>query len=106
MPLSLIVVYGLTPTALHASIRALVMLLWPHPLQSVDGEPWYARVGREKLWPLDSTSTIASLLAMCRHLARRGWMGEDSRRRIPEDRFQIPDPGFGIWNLESGIWNL
>ena len=52
MPLNLTVLYGLTPTDLHASIRWLVMLLWPHPLQSVEGSPWKATVGRVRLWPL------------------------------------------------------
>ena len=39
MPLSLTVWYGFTPIDLHASIRWLVMLLWPHPLQRVEGRP-------------------------------------------------------------------
>ena len=52
IPLNLTVVYGFTPTDLQASIRWLVMLLWPHPLQRVEGSPWKARVGREKVRPL------------------------------------------------------
>src|SRR5689334_1246801 len=100
MPLSLIVVYGLTPTALQASIRALVMLLCPHPLQSVDGEPWYARVGSEKLWPLDWTSTIASLLGMSGHLARRGWVERgDGRCWMPDGQ----NPRSGIRHLPFGM---
>src|SRR4051795_13697835 len=39
IPLSLIVLYGLTPTCLQASTTALVMLLCPHPLHSVEGSP-------------------------------------------------------------------
>src|ERR671926_122527 len=60
MPLILIVSYGLTPTALHASISALVMLLWPHPLHRVDCEPWNASVGREIVRPSVSTVMVAS----------------------------------------------
>ena len=48
IPLNFTVEYGLTPTDLHASIRWLVMLLWPHPLQSVEGSPWKANVGRRQ----------------------------------------------------------
>ena len=52
IPLNFTVEYGFTPTDLHASIRWLVMLLWPHPLQSVEGSPWKANVGRVRVWPL------------------------------------------------------
>ena len=41
------------------------MLLWPHPLQSVEGRPWKARVGRVKDWPSVLMRIVASL-AMCR----------------------------------------
>src|SRR3954468_1703422 len=61
MPLNLTVEYGLTPTDLHASIRWLVMLLWPHPLQSVDGSPWKATIGRVRVWPLFWIWIVASL---------------------------------------------
>ena len=45
-------------------IKALVMLLWPQPLQRVEGSPWNASVGSEKDRPLDSMRTAASSLAM------------------------------------------
>src|SRR5690348_1005293 len=61
IPLNFTVLYGLTPTDLHASIRWLVMLLWPHPLQSVEGSPWNANVGRVKVWPLFWIWIVASL---------------------------------------------
>src|SRR3954470_5778693 len=61
IPLNLTVKYGLIPTDLHASIRWLVMLLWPHPLQSVDGSPWKATIGRVQVWPLFWIWIVASL---------------------------------------------
>src|SRR5262245_15574131 len=46
------------------------MLLWPHPLQSVEGEPWKASTGRLRACPLPlaRTSIISSLLAIAVHL--------------------------------------
>src|SRR3954465_12737819 len=37
------------------------MLLWPHPLQSVDGSPWKATIGRVRVWPLLWIWIVASL---------------------------------------------
>ena len=54
-------VIGFTPIDLHASIRWLVMLLWPQPLHRVDGKPWNATVGRENELPLDWMVIIVSL---------------------------------------------
>src|SRR5689334_4405041 len=70
MPLSLTVWYGFRPTDLHASIRPLVMLLWPHPLQSVEAEPWKATVGSEKRRPGASIMMVASSRGMADHLGR------------------------------------
>src|SRR4051794_36730515 len=61
IPLNLTVEYGFTPTDLQASIRWLVMLLWPHPLQRVDGRPWKARVGSVIVRPSVSIVRVASL---------------------------------------------
>src|SRR5206468_2798378 len=61
IPLNFTVEYGLTPTDLHASIRWLVMLLWPHPLHSVEGSPWNANIGRVRAWPLVWIWIVASL---------------------------------------------
>src|SRR4051812_42837874 len=73
IPLNFTVEYGLIPTDLHASIRWLVMLLWPHPLQSVEGSPWNARVGRVRVWPLFWIWMVASL-AMTQSPLPRGWV--------------------------------
>src|SRR4051812_5806439 len=40
------------------------MLLWPHPLHSVEGDPWNARVGSSKVRPGASIKTIVSWLAI------------------------------------------
>ena len=37
------------------------MLLWPQPLQRVDGRPWKATVGSENELPLDWIVIVASL---------------------------------------------
>src|SRR3954451_4993574 len=71
MPLNFTVEYGFSPTALHASMRWLVMLLWPHPLQSVEGSPWNARVGRVRVWPLFWIWIVASLAMSQAPLGRK-----------------------------------
>ena len=52
------------------------MLLWPQPLQSVEGSPWKAAIGSEKVRPSLWTRIVASVLAMDQSPRGRVSVGE------------------------------